>query len=145
MTIEYSVYRNLNLSIIKGLQDLVPEGVSVVDETVEDLVTSTIGVYPGPISHRPFEQGNSDDMDDLAWFIGVYANAPNERDYLQLLVFNKLKNWTISVLDFSNSEAVLGSMFIENLRAEPRHAPKEEIDKLRYFSLISFQTTYQEA
>lgn len=143
--ITYNVYRNLNLSIIKGLQDIAPVGVSVVDETEEDLVTSTIGVYPGPISHRPFEQGNVDDTDVLSWFIGVYANASNERDYLQLLVYNKLKNWVISVLDFSDGEAVLGYMLIENLRAEPRAAPKEEIDKLRYFSLISFQTIYQEA
>jgi hypothetical protein len=142
--ISYNVYRNFNLSLIKVLKDIAPTGVSVVDETEENLTTSTIGVYPGPISWQPFEHGNRDDLDIHSWFVGVYANTPQERDYLALLIYNKLKEWSIPVLDFSNEEAALGFLLPKNIRVEPKRAPEEVVDKLRYFSIVSFQTIYQE-
>jgi len=144
--ITYEEYRNILLSIIGEIQDIAPAGVSVVDETEEELVTNTIGVYPGPIRWQAFELGNRDDLDVLSWMIAVYANSPAQRDYLSLLLYNKLKDWVFDVLDYSDEEAVIGKLYIrEGIAVDPRRAPLEEVDKLRYFALISFQSTFQEA
>lgn len=144
--ITYELYRNMLLSLIKEVQDIVPGDVSVVDETEEDLQTTTIGVYPGPIRYEPYELGNRDDTDVLSWWFGVYANTPMQRDYLALLLYNKLKDWVIRVLDFSAGEALLGRLYIKDTVAvNPQRAPREHIDKLRYFEIISFQSTFQEA
>jgi len=128
------------------LQDTVPDGVSVVDETEEDLITSTIGVYPGPIRWEGFELGNDDDYDILSWMFAVYANTAAQRDYLSLLLFNKLKSWVFEVLDYSAGETLLGHLYIKDtIAVDPRRAPANVVDKLRYFALISFQSTFQEA
>ncbi len=143
--ITYNFYRNAYLSIIKAVRDLVPANVDVVDETEENLTTATVGVYPGAFRYAAFELGNADDSDVFTWNIGVYADTPHQRDYLSLLVYNKLKDWNIEVKDYSGSEAKLGTLYVDkNIFVNPRRAPEEAIDKLRYFSLLTFQTTYQE-
>ena len=144
--ITYNFYRNASLSIIKALQDVVPDGVTVVAETEEDLTTTTIGIYPGIIRYSAFELGNETDADILSWYGAIYANTAQERDYLAILVYNQLKAWVIPVLDYFSAEETLGNLYVlDNLMLEPNRAPREVIDKLRYFTLLSFQTTYQEA
>jgi hypothetical protein len=137
-------YRNILLSIMKALEGVLPDGVNLVDETEEHLETSTVGVYPGPITWEPFEHGNRDDHDILSWFIGVYANTPRERDYIAITVYNQLKDWRIPVYDFENNQESLGFLRVSIPRVEPKRAPEEAIDKLRYFSIVSFQTIYRE-
>ena len=143
--ISYATYRNILLSMLKAVQDIVPAGVAVVDETEENLTTSTVGIYPGPIRYEPFELGNEDADDILSWMFAVYANTPAQRDYLSLTLYNKLKDWVIKVYDYSAGEATLGYLYIKDtIAVDPRRAPVEEIDKLRYFALISFQSTFME-
>jgi hypothetical protein len=132
--------------MLKVVQGIVPAGVSVVDETEENLTTSTVGIYPGPVRYAAFELGNEDSDDILSWMFAVYANTATQRDYLSLLLYNKLKNWVIRVYDYSAGETLLGNLYIKDTIAiDPRRAPAEEIDKLRYFAIISFQSTFMEA
>jgi len=144
--INYDLYRNMLLSLIKVVQNIVPTEVAVVDETEEDLVTSTIGVYPGPIRYEAFELGNEDANDVCNWMFAIYANTAAQRDYLSLLLYNKLKEWVVQVLDFSSSETLLGRMYIKDtISVDLKRAPREAIDKLRYFAIVSFQSTFMEA
>ena len=137
-------YRNIELSVVKAFQDTIPASVTITDEEFGDhMTTPTVGVYMLNVSYRAFELGNSTDNDVFNFAAAVFANSRQERDYLTIYLYSKLKEWTVDLLDFGQNPVVsIGSLEITKPFAEPVRGAEVSTDKLLYNSLITFELTY---
>ena len=140
---DYSLYRNIELSIYKAFDSELPDSVTLTDEENEDAVdTPAVGLYMTRLGHVPFELGNESDQDVFTWGVGIFANTRQERDYLTVFIYNKLKDWTAILYDFSDGESSIGSLTFSNPTAEPIRSVESKADKLLYYALITFNMTY---
>ncbi len=138
-----SLQRNFELSLHAYLVSILPSSVRVVDENdEEELTTCTVGFERVSKHKYPFELGNLP-QNSYLWLITVYANTRMERDVLASTVFEQLVN-PVPVYDYANASALLGYLLTDNLTEEPVRVPKDLTDKLRFRSLVSFKTIYQE-
>lgn len=136
----YTFDRSLEFSIITYLQTLVP--VPVIDDSVEqELDVPTVVVSCSRKIKRPFQHG-SQELDRYSWDVYIYANNKAERDYLTAAIYDNLE-CGIPVTDLETTP--LGSLIVEHITASFVIIPPETLDKLRYRTLVSFDTIFQEA
>jgi len=143
---EYDDYRNIELSILTAFQDGMPDIVNVtLEELEEPMEMPSVGIHMLMIDYVPFEMGNKSDNDYINWGVAIYSNTKQERDYLTIFIYSKLKDWSTSLYDYSQDPApVIGEIHYSNPSAEPVRNPRDPTDKLLYTSLVTFKINYSQ-
>jgi len=141
---EYTDYRNIELSLLAAFSASMPDKVTVtLEELEEPLTMPTVGLYMLTLDYTAFEMGNQDDKDYLNWGVAIYADTKQERDYLMIFIYSKLKDWCTDLYDYSLDPAtVIGKINYTEPSAEPIRSPKDTTDKLLYNALVTFKITY---
>jgi len=145
--------RSIELSVVKFMRGILDPSVNAIDEVEEEetMSTPTVATYWVRKTPRYIQEGDARGFDIYYWQAVIYASTKTQRDNIAYSIYEHLANHNIEVFDFSNTTDInetslsrLGVLLVDRVLCDPIRSQNPIPDKLRYQTLITFQTVFQE-